>query len=176
MTIEINNPELEALIRSRQQSGQSLEDVLWQALTSARTEDQLVPSNGAVPEARKSLAQLFAESLRYTDPTGVYLYADGNKCDSDPDEVLEEMIAMLSLKRGCYHHTPFGRGDQDAVARERGPAWPVHGGGSARHLEMRACPATAQPREPSRCHSRPARPSGGRGTASISTSALARAA
>jgi hypothetical protein len=60
MTIEINKPELEALIRSRQQSGQSVEDVLWQALTSAATED--VPSKGAVPVARKSLAQLFAES------------------------------------------------------------------------------------------------------------------
>jgi hypothetical protein len=62
MTIEINKPELEALIRSRQQSGQSVEDVLWQALTSAATKEEPTPSKGAVPEARKSLAQLFAES------------------------------------------------------------------------------------------------------------------
>jgi hypothetical protein len=62
MTIEINKPELEALIRSRQQSGQSVEDVLWQALTSAATKEEPAPAKGAVPEARKSLAQLFTES------------------------------------------------------------------------------------------------------------------
>jgi hypothetical protein len=46
MTIEINKPELEALIRSRLESGQSVEDVLWQALTSGATED-LAPANPA---------------------------------------------------------------------------------------------------------------------------------
>lgn len=62
MTIEINRPELEALIRSRQQSGQSVEDVLWQALTSAAIGEKPAPANGPRPDARKSLAQLFAES------------------------------------------------------------------------------------------------------------------
>lgn len=62
MNIEINKPELEALIRSRVERGQSVEDVLWQALTSAATEEKAAPVKGPCPAAKKSLAQLFAES------------------------------------------------------------------------------------------------------------------
>jgi len=62
MTIEIHRPELEALIQSRLESGQSVEDVLWQALTSAPTEQKPAPAIASCPEVRKSLAQLFAES------------------------------------------------------------------------------------------------------------------
>jgi hypothetical protein len=58
MTIEINKPELEALIQSRLDSGQALEDVLWRALTSGATEKKPF----AASESKKSLAQLFAES------------------------------------------------------------------------------------------------------------------
>jgi hypothetical protein len=62
MTIEIHKPELEALIRSHIESGQSVEDVLWQALTSGAAERKLAPAKGPHPESKKSLAQLFAES------------------------------------------------------------------------------------------------------------------
>jgi len=61
MTIEIHKPELEALIRRHLESGQSVEDVLWQALTSA-AEAKPALAKGPRPEAGKSLAQLFAES------------------------------------------------------------------------------------------------------------------
>jgi len=62
MTIEINKPELEALIRRRLESGQSVEDVLWQALTAAAAEEKRAPAKSPPPESKKSLAQLFAES------------------------------------------------------------------------------------------------------------------
>jgi hypothetical protein len=62
MTIEINKPELEALIRRRLESGQSVEDVLWQALTAAAAEEKLAPAKSPRPESKKSLAQLFTES------------------------------------------------------------------------------------------------------------------
>ena len=64
MTIQINKPEVEALINQRLQSGafKDAEDVILQALKSS--------SGSAAPEAvtplrpagRKSLAQLFADS------------------------------------------------------------------------------------------------------------------
>jgi hypothetical protein len=64
MTIEINRPELEALIQRRLDSGQfqSVEDVLWQALASAPNDEIPSPAKRSRPEGRKSLAELFAES------------------------------------------------------------------------------------------------------------------
>lgn len=60
MTIEINKPELEALIRARLQAGefQSVEDMLLDALRTGKPDEK--PSSR--PSDRKSLAQLFAES------------------------------------------------------------------------------------------------------------------
>jgi hypothetical protein len=64
MTIEINRPELEALIQRRLQSGrfESVEDVLWQALASVPSDEIPAPPKRPRPEGRKSLAELFAES------------------------------------------------------------------------------------------------------------------
>ena len=61
MTIETNNPELEALIEERFKSSsfQSIEEMLLDALRSA-PETQLL--NPELPLQRKTLAQLFAES------------------------------------------------------------------------------------------------------------------
>jgi hypothetical protein len=58
MTIEIHQPQLEALIRQRMASGlfQSVEDLLLQTLEAS-------PAKRTEPAAeRKSLAQLFADS------------------------------------------------------------------------------------------------------------------
>jgi hypothetical protein len=63
MTIEINKPELEALIQRRLQSGafQNVEDVLLQALKSsepkAENPDPKAPAHNA-----KNLVELFANS------------------------------------------------------------------------------------------------------------------
>lgn len=67
MTIEVHQPELEALIQQRMASGafQDVEEVLMHALRSSS-----VPGNSleSEPVGRKSLAQLFAESpFRGTD-------------------------------------------------------------------------------------------------------------
>ena len=64
MTIEINKPELEDLIRKRLESGafQSVEDVLWQALSSAPTQEKSDATARPRPEGQKSLAQVFADS------------------------------------------------------------------------------------------------------------------
>jgi len=63
MTIEINKPELEAMIRQRLESGQfeSVEDVLWQALNPRSRQNEPAPASRRA-EGRPSLAQLFAES------------------------------------------------------------------------------------------------------------------
>lgn len=60
MTIEINKPELEALIHERLQAGKfpTVEDMLLDAL---RTED-LKETSASHRSGRKSLARLFAES------------------------------------------------------------------------------------------------------------------
>jgi hypothetical protein len=64
MTIEINSPELEAIIRSRMSAGQNAEEVIMQALKSSPAAE--VPPHTVVtprrPVDRKSLAQLFADS------------------------------------------------------------------------------------------------------------------
>lgn len=64
MTIEINKPELEDLIRKRLESGtfQNVEDVLWQALSSAPPQEKSDATLRPRPEGQKSLAQLFADS------------------------------------------------------------------------------------------------------------------
>jgi hypothetical protein len=60
MTIEINRPELEALIRHRLQEGQfgSVEDMLLDALQEPKQQD----ASASTRPGRKSLARLFAES------------------------------------------------------------------------------------------------------------------
>jgi hypothetical protein len=60
MSVEIHEPQIEALIELRMASGafQNVEEVLIQALTSA----PLPPVNGPAQHESKSLAQLFAES------------------------------------------------------------------------------------------------------------------
>ena len=64
MTIEIHSPEVEAIIRNRMAAGgfRNAEDVIVQALMS--TPQAEAPANAARrrPAARKSLAQLFADS------------------------------------------------------------------------------------------------------------------
>ena len=64
MTIEIHSPEVEAIIRNRMAAGgfRNAEDVIVQALMSTPQAD--APANAArrTPAARKSLAQLFADS------------------------------------------------------------------------------------------------------------------
>ena len=64
MTIEIHKPELEDLIRKRLESGafQSVEDVLWQALSSAPMQERPEGTTRPRPEEKKSLVQLFADS------------------------------------------------------------------------------------------------------------------
>jgi len=63
MTIEINRPELEAVIRQRLETGQfeSVEDVLWHALNPASPQREPAPASRR-PAGQPSLAQLFAES------------------------------------------------------------------------------------------------------------------
>jgi hypothetical protein len=64
MTIEIQRPELEALIRERMNSGafQNVEDVLMQALKAAAAAEALAAATPKRLAGRKSLAQLFADS------------------------------------------------------------------------------------------------------------------
>lgn len=64
MTIEINKPELEELIRKQLESGafQSIEDVLWQALSRVPTREKSDGTTRPRPEGKKSLSQLFADS------------------------------------------------------------------------------------------------------------------
>ncbi len=61
VTIEINRPELEALIQERLRSGafQNVEDVLWDALKTKPEAEGLCSQRS---DRRKSLAQLFSES------------------------------------------------------------------------------------------------------------------
>jgi len=61
MTIKIKNPELEALIRERMESGafQNVEDVLLQALKPPRRGDA---SRGLSGKPKKNFAQFLLES------------------------------------------------------------------------------------------------------------------
>jgi len=62
--IEIQSPEVEALIRSRMSAGgfRSAEDVIPQALKSSPAEEARAAVTLRRPPGRKSLAQLFADS------------------------------------------------------------------------------------------------------------------
>jgi hypothetical protein len=64
VTIEIHNPEVEAIIRSRMSAGgfQNAEDVITQALLSSPSNESSAPAMFQRPAGRKSLAQLFADS------------------------------------------------------------------------------------------------------------------
>jgi hypothetical protein len=64
MVIEIQRPEVEALILERMKSGgfESVEDVILQALESTRTESDRPAEPKLRMPGRKSLAALFAES------------------------------------------------------------------------------------------------------------------
>jgi hypothetical protein len=64
MTIEIQKPELEALIRLRMRTGDfsSPEELIWQALQSAPNGPRSNPGGTPLDVQQKSLAQLFAES------------------------------------------------------------------------------------------------------------------
>jgi hypothetical protein len=61
MTIEINRPELEALIRERMSAGafQSVEDALMQALT-----DSPLPDSGSATPTKRTSADLIAAIQR----------------------------------------------------------------------------------------------------------------
>ena len=63
MMIEIQKPEVEALLLERMKSGefQSVEDVILQALQSL-SDARRSTSPGKRPDGRKSLAALFADS------------------------------------------------------------------------------------------------------------------
>ncbi len=60
MTIQINQPELEALIQHRLESGafRDVEDVLLQALKASQPEDP----HTAAPSKARNLVELFANS------------------------------------------------------------------------------------------------------------------
>ncbi|HMC63212.1 MAG TPA: hypothetical protein VKJ01_28715 [Candidatus Solibacter sp.] len=62
-TIEIQRPELEALIRERMNSGafQNVEDVIMHALKASAAAEASAAATPR-PAGRKSLAQLFADS------------------------------------------------------------------------------------------------------------------
>jgi hypothetical protein len=64
MTIQINKPEVEALINQRLQSGafKDAEDVILQALKSSSAAEAPATITPRRPAGRKSLAQLFADS------------------------------------------------------------------------------------------------------------------
>jgi hypothetical protein len=62
MMIEINSPEVEAIIRSRMSSGQNAEEVIMQALKSSPAAEVPAVVAPRRPTGRKSLAQLFADS------------------------------------------------------------------------------------------------------------------
>ena len=62
MVIEINNPEVEAIIRSRMSAGKNAEEVIMQALKSSSAAEAPAVVTPRRPAGRKSLAQLFADS------------------------------------------------------------------------------------------------------------------
>ena len=64
MTIEIQSPEVEAIIRSRMSAGgfQNAEDVILHALKSSHAAESPHAAPPRRPVGRKSLAQLFADS------------------------------------------------------------------------------------------------------------------
>jgi len=64
MTIEIDNPEDERIIKTRLARGEfrSLPELIHQALLSLPTSAEPVQSKPSRPAGQKSLAQLFAES------------------------------------------------------------------------------------------------------------------
>ncbi len=64
MTIEIQKPELEALIRLRMRTGafSSPEELIWQALQSSPNGLRSNTADTPLDVEQKSLAQLFAES------------------------------------------------------------------------------------------------------------------
>ncbi len=65
MTIEIHEPELEALIEQRMASGrfQNVEDVLLSALKSAPIEDVALPKD----QSNMTLAEVFAKAREILD-------------------------------------------------------------------------------------------------------------
>jgi hypothetical protein len=62
MVIEINSPEVEAIIRSRMSEGKNAEEVIMQAPKSSTAVEVPAVVTPRRPAGRKSLAQLFADS------------------------------------------------------------------------------------------------------------------